>query len=302
MKKTFCILVCAILLCSLAGAAFAEATSEYRDSVYAFRYPATWSQAVADNGDIVLISPDQRSAVLTFAIITDLISFTGDVRTDAPLIEQQIASYSGNNLRLNGKYDPIQAGDMHGYRAYGAWESGNLDAVYILLTGSRHLVGFMLAGADALALEQSLLDSVELLGGTPNEGSAGFIRWEGARFSLDYPEQYSTMEMNGAVAFLNAANATDIIMAKAISLDGNYTDELAPIIAATYLPKSAKLEADAEMVTIGGRSAAVIKGFVGEDPMTFYAFGSGKTAVALSFIGDRANDLAARVIGSVTFQ
>lgn len=302
MKKSFCILACAILLWCFAGAAFAEGTSEYRDSVYAFGYPATWSQSVADDGTIMLLSSDQRSAVLTFSVITDLIHFTGDPQADAPYIEQSIASYSGKNLRLNGEYDLIQAGNMYGFRAYGLWETGNLDAVYIMLTGSRHMVGFVLVGAEAIELEQSLLDSVELPGDTPNEGEAGYLRWEGAHFSMDYPEQYGTMETNGAVAFLNTADASNIIMAKPVLLDVNYSDNMAPIIANTYLPKSAKLEANAEMVSIGDRNAAVIKGFVGEDPMAFYAFGFDRTAIALSFIGDEANDLAARIIGSVTFR
>lgn len=62
MKRT--IAFCLALILVFAGGAFAEDTAEYRDEIFAFRYPASWSCDTAPNGDIVLGSSDSSSAVL----------------------------------------------------------------------------------------------------------------------------------------------------------------------------------------------------------------------------------------------
>ena len=291
--------ICFILILVCTVCALAEETAEYRDAFYAFRYPASWSCDTADNGDIVLGSPDKNSGVLTFAIISDLYIFTGNAQTDAPAIEGYISSYGGKNLALTGKYTLIQVGGLHGFRAPGSWRASGQDAVMLVLSGDRHLIGFVLIGDEAIALEQDFLDSLELVGDAPTESAEGFMRWENAVFALDYPAHYKTVNQGSAAAFINADDPNCIIMAKTYSLDIEYSDDLAPIIAANALPKSTKAEPNAEMVEIGGRSAALIQGTVSDGPMSFYAIGGGRTALVLMFTGEEACGYAEHIIQSV---
>ncbi len=293
--KRFVTLLLVLLIATL-PCTLAEETKEYRDKIYAFRYPADWSCDTAQNGDIILTSPDGSNAVLTFAIITDLLSFTGDAEKDAPNIESMISSYSGKNLALEGDYELIQAGEMLGFRAHGFWSSGNVKAIMIVLTGSRHMVCFILVGDQAIAMEQDFLDSLELLGNAPAAEVEGFLRWEGQQFSMDYPENFGVMETTTGIAFINSDDSSNIIMARAYSLDYDYSDDTAQGIAAATLPKSTKVEPNAEMVTIGGKNAAVIKGSFSDKPMEFYVIGSGRMALALMFTGEEACDAAEHVI------
>ena len=306
MKKMLSVLLILVLTVSAVFCAFAEETKEYRDQVYSFRYPASWNQGLADNGDIVLEIPGTGSAVLTFAIITDLIKFSGDAATDAPGIESMIAQYSeeaqraaGKNTTLNGKYDLIESGGMHGFRAYGTWLDGGRDLVMVLLTGSRHMVSFVLIGQQAIAAEQDLVSSVELLGSSADDSAAGFKRWDSAQFSMDYPAHFGVMEQTTGVIFVNPDDTNSIIMARTYNLDADYSDAMAAYIATAALPKSTKVEAEPEMVQIAGRTAAVIKGNISVGPMAFYVIGSGKTAMALMFTGEEANAVAEHVILSI---
>ncbi len=296
MKRLAAIFTILILAC--AAGAFAEETEEYRDELYAFRYPASWSCDTADNGDIVLGSPHKDSAVLTFAFISDLYAFNGDAQNDGPLAEDWIASYDGKNLALAGDYTLTRAGELRGFRAPGSWKATGQEAVMLVLSGNRHVVGFVLVGDAAIALEQDFLDSVELLGNTPTESAEGFMRWENAVFALDYPAPYRLLDQGAAVAFINLDDPNCIIMAKTYSLDIEYADDLAPIIAANALPKSTKAEPNAEMVEIGGRNAALIRGKVSGSPLAFYALGSGRTALVLMFTGEEACGMAEHVIQS----
>ena len=309
MQKTVSLLIAILLALSCMGSALAEDTKEYRDEVYSFRYPASWSQGIASNGDIVLEIPGTGSGVLTFAIITDLFDFTGDPEADAPKIESLIAQYSedvqraaGKNTALNGKYKVIESGGMHGFRAYGTWLDGNRDLIMVVLTGNRHMVSFVLIGKQAIAAEQALINSVELLGTAPDNSTTGFLRWEGTRFAMDYPEHYGLMEMNGGVAFINPSDTNCIIMARTYNLDVEYDDAYAAAIAANALPKSTGVEPNPVMVQIGGRNAAVIEGSVSSGPMAFYAFGSGRTAMAVMFTGEEAVSMADAVIRSIEFK
>ena len=292
------LVLCIALILIFTAAALAEEMAEYRDELYAFRYPASWSCDTADNGDIVLGSPGRDSAVLTFAIISDLYAFTGDVEHDAPLAEDWIASYGGKNLALTGEYTLMRSGELHGIRALGSWRATGQEAVMLVLTGNRHLVGFVLVGDAAIALEGDFLNSVELLGDAPTESAEGFLRWENAVFALDYPSHYSMLDQGTAVAFINPDDPNCIIMAKTYSLDVEYADTLAPVIAANALPKSTKVEPNAEMTEIGGRNAAVIRGTVSAGPMAFYAIGGGRTALVLMFTGEEACGMADHVIQS----
>lgn len=293
------LVLCIALILIFAAVALAEETAEYRDELYAFRYPASWSCDTADNGDIVLGSPERDSAVLTFAIISDLYAFTGDAEHDAPLAEDWIASYGGKNLALTGEYTLMRSGELHGIRALGSWRATGQEAVMLVLTGNRHLVGFVLVGNAAIALEGDFLNSVELLGDAPTESAEGFLRWENAVFALDYPSHYSMLDQGTAVAFINPDDPNCIIMAKTYSLDVEYADAMAPVIAANALPKSTRVEPNANMVEIGGQKAALIKGTVSDSPLAFYAFGRGRTAVVLMFTGEEACNMAEHVIQSV---
>ena len=299
MKKGFCILLSILLIFSLIGSVPAEETAEYRDEIYSFRYPDSWSLNTAANGDIVLTSPGGNDAVITFAVATDLFRFTGNTVTDAPTIEQYISTYQGKNLVLTGKYESMQSGEMKGFRAFGSWKATGQDAVMIILADGGHMIGFVLVGDEAIALEKDFLDSVEFLGKVPEESKDGFKRWEGSQFALDYPEQYGAMEQNTGVVFINPDDGSNIIMARAYNLDTDYSDDMAPALAAQKLPKSTKVEANPEMVEIGGRKAAEIKGTVSGGPMSFYVFGSGKTAFAMMFTGEEAVGMAEPIIQSV---
>ena len=240
--------------------------------------------------------------MLTFALVSDLIQFTGDADADAPLIESCISQYGGKNLALTGEYEPAQSGGLQGFRAAGSWRATGQDAVMLILTGNRHMVGFVLVGGDAIALEESLLSSVELFGSAPTESAEGFLRWEGPDFALDYPDAYSTLEQNGAVIFINPQDSSNIIMVRAYDLGFDYSDAIAPAIASNLLPKSTKVETNPEMVETGGRTAAVITGTVSGGPMAFYVIGSGQTVIALMFMGEEAAGLAETVIRSVEYK
>jgi hypothetical protein len=306
MKRIIAFYLSLILV--FAAGAYAEDTAEYRDEIFAFRYPASWSCDTSPNGDIVLGSPDGSSAALAFAMISDLPNFTGDAETDAPGIQSYIAQYDGKNLALTGDYEMLRVGEMNGFRATGSWRATGQNAAMIVLTGSSHVVGFALVGGKALALEQAFLDSLELLGETPAESAEGFLRWEGTEFSekhpegglfsLDYPAHYSSLAQTTGIVFMNPNDTSNIIMARAYTLDTDYSDALAPIIAANALPKSTKVEPNAKMVKIGGRNAAIIQGTVSGGPMAFYVIGSGRTALALMFTGEEACGMAEHVIQS----
>lgn len=286
------------LLLSAFACALAEDAQEYRDDAYAFRYPAGWSLDKADNGDIVLLSPDKQNAVLTFVLVSDLVQFTGDAETDDPNIKSFIAQYGGNNLALTGEYEPVQSGELRGFRAFGSWRATGHRAQMLLLTGRRHVVGFVMLGEEAIAQEKLFLDSTELLGSQPTESADGFLHWECAVFSLVYPANYRTLEQDTGIAFLHPDGGS-IILARFYTLDFDYSDAVAPFIAAAALPQSTQMEPDAQMVQIGGRSASVIKGDLSGGPMEYYVIGSGRTALALMFTGTEAVQMAERVIQSV---
>ena len=213
-------------------------------------------------------------------------------------MDSYISSYSGKNLALNGEYEFVQLGEMRGFRALGSWRATGQDAVMLILSGNRHLVGFIMVGDGAIALEQDFLGSVELLGGTQTGTAEGFKHWEDELFSLDYPENYLMMGQETGVVFGNPEKTNCIIMARSYSLNYDYDDSMAVSMVATALPKSAKVEANAETIEIGGKNAAVIRGTVSDGPMEFYLFGSGRTAVAMMFLGEEACGMAETVIGS----
>ena len=300
--KRFAAILLALLLCAAAFPAGAQEMATYSDAVYSFQYPASWKRGTANDGSIVLEISSQ-SAILTFAIINDLVTFTGDEETDAPLIENQITQYSGKSLSLDGSYELLTVGEMHGFRAFGKWAK-KMPAEMIYLSDGAHLMCFVFAGEAAIAAEGDLLSTVVPQGGlgAGDSGKAGYALWQGKGYSLLYPEGYGVMEQNTGVVFMNAESKDNFIMARTYSLDQNYTDALAPLIAQTYLPKSTKVEAAAEMTEIAGRKVALIAGDSASGPLRFYVLGSGRTALALLIIGENAISYAEDVVASVTFE
>ncbi|MBR3545274.1 MAG: hypothetical protein IKN76_04310, partial [Oscillospiraceae bacterium] len=122
--KRFLTILCALALLAACGAVTVyaqEDSAAYRDDVYSFRYPASWKQGTAKDGSIVLEIPGTGDGVITFAIFTDLIRFTGDEETDAPGIKNLLAEYSGKNLSFTGEYEPVRYGDLQGFRAPARW-------------------------------------------------------------------------------------------------------------------------------------------------------------------------------------
>ena len=266
--KRFLTILCALALLAACGAVtvYAEDSAAYRDDVYSFRYPASWKQGTAKDGSIVLEIPGTGDGVITFAIFTDLIRFTGDEETDAPGIKNLLAEYSGKNLSFTGEYEPVRYGDLQGFRAPGRW-------------------------AGKLTFDN---------GGTG--AKEGFRTWQGKGYSLLYPENYSTLEQTTGIVFVDKDKSSQIIMARTYTLNENYSDELAPSIAAGRLPKSTGLKAEPEMERIGGRNAAVIRGDLESGPMAFYVVGQGRTALALMFMGEGALSYAEDIIASIVFE
>ena len=302
--KRFLTILCVLALltaCCAISVSAAENSATYRDAVYSFRYPASWKQSTASDGSIVLEIPGSSDGVLTFAIFTDLIRFTGDEETDAPAIQSLLAEYSGKNLSFTGEYELASYGALQGFRATGHW-TGKKDAIMVCGTDGGHLVSFVLIGDRAIAEEAALMESVVTFDNSGTDAKEGYKTWQGKGYSLLYPENYSTLEQTTGIVFLNKDKTNQIIMARAYSLDMDYSDALALTIAADRLPKSTNLEAKPEMEQIGGRNAAVIRGDTDTGPTGFYVVGQGRTAQALLFMGEEALSHAEDIVASVVFE
>ena len=302
--KRFLTILCVLALLAACGAITVYAEEDratYRDAVYSFRYPASWKQSTAKDGSIVLEIPGSSDGVMTFAIFTDLIRFTGDEETDASGIKNLLAEYSGKNLSFTGEYEPVRYGALQGFRATGRW-AGKQDAIMVCGTDGGHLVSFVLIGERAIAEEAALMESVVTFDNSGTDAKEGYKTWQGKGYSLLYPENYSTLEQTTGIVFLNRDRTDQIIMARAYALDKEYSDALAPSIAVDRLPKSTHLEGKPEMVRIGDRNAAVIRGDTDSGPVAFFVVGQGRTALALLFMGEEALGYAEDVVASVVFE
>ena len=91
-------------------------------------------------------------------------------------------------------------------------------------------------------------------------------------------------------------------MARTYSLITAYSSEQAPSIAKAKLPKSTGVQAEPQMTRVGDWDAAVITGDTKAGPMAFYVIGSGRTALALMFLGEEAISHAETVVASVVFE
>lgn len=277
-----------VLVLILCAGASAEEMARYRGDMFSFQYPATWKQGVSDKGDIVIEAPDGQNGILAFAV-----TYTGDAHTFA---EQYLSLYGGTNFEPGEQYEAISSACMNEIRIPGKWRKGDLDAEMVIMTGESHQIGFLIVGADALALEDLLLSSVELLG---NAGLSGDNVWQGDRFSIVCPHGYDVMDSGTAIVFVDPDDTGNLVAVRAINLDVDYFDELAPAIAGIYLPESANLEHAPEMTRIGGRNAAIIRGDTDAGPLAFYVIGSGKTALAVMLMGEKTIDMAEEIISSI---
>lgn len=301
MKHFSMALVVLLAVCCLFTASAEESLTSYQDEVYSFRYPSSWKQGIARDGSIILEIPGTQDGVLTFAIVTDLIHFTGNAEADAPGIQNMLTQYGGKNLSFTGEYELTRYGTLQGFRAPGKW-AGKQDVRMVCATDGGHMVAFVLIGERAMAEEESLLGSVVTFGGKEAVAPSGYKSWQGAGFAVSYPESYGAMEQATGTVFMDAEKKDQIIMVRTYSLDMDYTDALAPSIASDRLPKSTKVKAKPEMEQVGGWNAAVIRGDTDSGPLAFYVVGRGRTALALLFIGDDALGYAADVVASVAFE
>ena len=235
-----------------------------------------------------------------------MLTFSGDEAADRALADSFVSGYTeeyalanGKHTVLNGTYDLIEHDGMHGIRAYGTWLLSGEDLVMVLLTGNDHLVAFQLNGPDAIALEDELLDSVELLGSLDSSVSEDRKHWDCADYSLDYPAHYGASESTTGVMFANPDGSGNVMAARAYDIDFDYSDDLASALATQLMPKSAKIDTEPVLEQIGGRTTAVIRGDIDGGSLAFYLFGSGRKIFVLMVIGDEALSLAESVAASV---
>ena len=274
MKRTWCVLFLVLLTFSALTGALSEETAQYSDRFYSFRYPASWNQGVAYDGTIILEIPGTGSGVMTYAAVSEVFGYTGDPESDAALAESVIAEFTaekarekGKNTALSGEYELIQVGDMRGFRAPGTWLSSGSSIVMIQLTCDDHLVSFSLIGGEAIAMEDALLNSVELKPLDETVSSEGFLLWQGDLFEFSYPENFSKLDYGmkdqaEVILLANMADTSNLLMARTYPLDYDYADDYAAIFASSLLPKSTGIDAEAEMLRCGDWNTAVIKGEV----------------------------------------
>ena len=298
------LLITALFLLPIPGTA--EGTAEYSDSAYSFRYPSGWTQRLDYDGSVILELPGTQDSIISFALISDMVQFTGDEETDAILADQIIAQYTAEKAQANGKhtvlsgeYELVSRGTLRGFRAKGTWTLSGEELVMIILTGESHLIAFQLNGPEAIALEDALLDSVELAGGLEAPAEDGFVRWEGAEYAVRYPAYYRTMETATGIMFANPDDPSNVIAVRTYTLDYDYEDSMAPLMASTLKPKSAKIAADPEVREIGGRTVASIRGDIESGPLAYYLFGEGRTVYVLLLTGEEATGMGEEIVASV---
>ncbi|MBR5984816.1 MAG: hypothetical protein IK019_00240 [Clostridia bacterium] len=293
------------VLALLACAAFAEGTKSevYSDDYYSFTYPASWSLDTATNGDIVLLSPDGNSGILTFCVFQNYITLTGDSVQDTEIIKSWLDSYSGPNLEMNGEYEYVEVAGLKGYRLFGSWKATGDTAHCVLLTGDTHLAGFVLIGEQAIEISEALLGSIELrydfLQGAAREG---YLTWSNDLISVDYPDTFSLMDTGSGVLFSDPKVQNNAYAVTVYPIDFDYDDMYAEQFAAMVLPKSTGIQADPHTETIDGRVFGVIKGEVSSAGLALYLTGRGKTVVGVLFIGSGVTEIAEDVLASLVIK
>ena len=309
MKKGIAVLLSVILLlcCTFS---YAESSTEgmatYSDDQYSFRYPGTWSLDTADNGDIILMNPRQTNAIMTFSLYIDSIHLTGNPDEDRLFIDNTLSTYTeetakekGKNLTLNGTVEGIVYGNLKGFRAYGTWLATGDRLIMDILTADNYMVSFSFIGEEAIALEDTLLESVELQGLKQEDRGDMYTRWQGGKITFLYPKQYSALEQTTGVLLANQNASNNAIAVRIYNVDFDYSTELAPLLATQSLPSSTKIEADAEMVKVGDWDAAVIRGESSAGKIAYYVIGSGRTVLGIMLMGEEAIGYAQIIIASM---
>jgi hypothetical protein len=305
--KAWCSLIlAAVLFLSCLPMAAAEQKAEYRDDVFSFQYPAAWKRRSAKDGSLILEIPGQNSGVQAFSMATNLIELTGDQQKDDSTIQMFITQQKNSNskMKFNGKYDMLQYGDLHGFRAFGTI-NGSIQAQQCYLSNGSQMLVFRFIGQSALAAQEDVLASIVMFKAeeplSQDGAPEGYIPFSQDNYAFVYPEGYKNMEMNDGFLFLDASKKNTFAVRKR-TLDTDYTEAQAPSLASTYLPKSTKLKADPEMVTVGPWNAARITGDTASGPLAFYALGKGRTALFLLFLGQEALTQAEAVLKSITIE
>lgn len=303
MKRLLSMFVCLLLAAAMIPGAMASELAEYKDDIYSFRYPASWKRGTAKDGTITLRVPGVDDGVLTFGITTDILQLTGDAKQDDAYIQQYLSSNGGkfgSHLKLDGSYESITQNGLPGFRAFGKVD-GKQKAHLVVLTGQSSMVIFAFVGMKAIAEEEAVLSTVNVTGRINATEEGGLKRWKGGQFSLLYPQDCSTMEQATGVIFLDKAKK-NTIAARTYQLSAEFSPDQALSTAKDKLPKSTKVIADPVMTRVGDWDAAVITGDTKAGPMAFYVIGSGRTALALMFLGKEALQHVEAVISSVTFK
>jgi hypothetical protein len=299
-KALFCMMLVVILLLLSVLPAGAEQTAEYRDEIFSFQYPAAWKQRTAQDGSLILEVPgNPESGVQAFGFASDLLMLTGDRQTDEPIIRQLMDQQpSSSKMRLSSEYDMLDYGTLKGFRVPGTF-AGRIAAQHIYLSDGSHLLFFRFVGEDAIKAQEGILTSIMVNKVEKSLAQDGYVPFRRENYALCYPEGYNTLEQSTGIVFMDKTKG-NMIMVRARTLDADYTEELAPVLAATYLPKSTKVEPHPKMVEVGPWKAALIVGDTESGPMAFYALGSGRTALVLLFIGQEALTHTETVLHAVT--
>ena len=302
-KKAVVSVLLAVMLLLNLPLAFAAHTAEYRDDVFSFRYPASWNQRKAKDGSLLLEVPGrQDSGIQAFSITTDLMALTGDEETDKPAIQDLIKNQqnSKSKLKLSGEYEMLQYGALKGFRALGTW-AGSIKAQQVYLSDGAHMLVFRFIGDAVLEEQENILSSVVVNNAEKPLARDGYMLLERKNYSLLYPENYNMLEQDTGIAFIDKTKG-NTIMVRVRTLDTDYTEALASSLAIKYLPKSTKVEAKPEMVTVGPWRAALISGQTGSGPLAFYALGSGRTVLLVLFLGQDALTHTEAVFNSLTIK
>ena len=309
MKKGISILLAIILLLGTASV-YAESGTKgmltYSDEQYSFLYPETWSQDTAENGDIILMNPGQTSAIMTFSLYIDAIHLTGDPEEDRNFIDNTLSTYTeeaakekGKNITLNGTVEGIVYGNLKGFRAYGTWLATGDQLIMDILTADNYMVSFSFIGEEAIALEDAILNSVELQGPKQEDRGDMYTRWQSGKITFLYPKQYSALEQTTGVVLANQSSPNNAIAVRIYDVDFDYSKELTTLLAEQSLPSSTKVEAEAEMVKVGDWDAALIQGESSAGKIAYYVIGSGRTVLGIIFMGEEAISYAQIIVASM---
>ena len=231
MKKYLAVILAAVMLL---GGALAEGLTEYSDANYSFQYPADWIRDATQDGTVILKSPEGNAYVRADLLLMDLITLTGDETTDARFIQVLMKSFAGegtdgteNNLVLDGSWELVTAGGLHGFRAPGTWKPTGEPAVLTVFTGGGSMASFLMVGETAAALEETLTSSLKLTDRT-TESVDGMKTWESDKLRLCYPDTFKMLDIGqaGVIVFAEITESPSMINVMTSELpDTEYTDD-----------------------------------------------------------------------------